>query len=494
MRKVFIFLILILFIRIFTYSQTYTTTSTGNWTTGSIWVGNVAPTLSGAAGQLNNNVIISVGNVVSLTGNLTIKSGITLTIRGKLVVASSGSVDFQNGSTIIVETGGTLEMNGLTNSNNSTNVTINGKLIVNGNYQAGSGSAISGNGTLNVSGTTSGTGTTFGQVLSCNNCTAMTGSILDIIVDGNVQNIDIPMDCYYRYNYTEQIYYKSEINKDGNIASLSFEYDGYESFTEPIKLYLGHTSKTQFSGSNDWIKSSNMQLVYAGNYILNSVAGWYTINFSTPFYYNNIDNLVIGFYEYGYDYHSSSADFYSSSTLPNNRVIYFDSDSQNPNPSSPPAATGTWYYTPSLQLKIEQPPIALPIELISFKGTTKNNVNTLTWVTISEYNNEYFTLERTSNGIDFNIIANLNGAGTSHTTNEYTVIDAISEPLIYYYKLKQTDYNGVFKYTDLISVDNRIKAKIVSRMVSLMGTEVNESYRGMVIIEYTDGSIEKIIR
>jgi hypothetical protein len=78
--------------------------------------------------------------------------------------------------------------------------------------------------------------------------------------------------------------------------------------------------------------------------------------------------------------------------------------------------------------------------------------------------------------------------------NEYTVIDPITTSSINYYRLKQTDYDGKFKYTDLISIDTRIRAKIVSRMVSLMGTEVNELYRGMVIIEYTDGSIEKIIR
>jgi hypothetical protein len=475
------------------YSQTYTSSNTGNWTTTSTWVGSVAPTLSGAAGQLNNNVIISVGNVVSLTGNLTIKNGITLTIRGKLMVASSGSVDFQNGSIIIVESGGTLEMNGLTNSNNSTNVTINGNLIVNGNYQAGSGSEIAGSGTLNVSGTTSGTGTTFGQVLSCNNCTAMTGGILDVIVDGNVQNIDIPMDCNYRYNYTEQIYYKSEINKDGNIVSLSFEYDGYESFTEPIKVYLGHTTKTQFSGSTDWVKSGNMQLVYAGDYVLNNTAGWYTINFSIPFYYNNVDNLVIGFYEYGYDYHSPSADFYSYSTSPNHRVIYFDSDSQNPNPASPPTADGTWYYVPSLRLKIEQPPIALPIELLYFKGEMVDDYNRLYWASASEHNNDYFNIEKTQDGVVFHEIGRVNGAGNSSHVIYYEYDDYELNDNICYYRLKQTDYDGKFKYHNLISVDNRFKIRIVVRVINLYGSEVDIDTKGLLILIYDDGSIKKII-
>ena len=144
--------------------------------------------------------------------------------------------------------------------------------------------------------------------------------------------------------------------------------------------------------------------------------------------------------------------------------------------------------------RMSPPPIALPIELISFKGTTSNNVNTIMWVTSSEHNNDYFTLERTLNGTTFEIIANINGAGNSNEMNEYTVIDPINTSSINYYRLKQTDYNGKFIYSDLISIDTRIKVKIVSRMVSLMGTEVNEMYRGIVIVEYTDGSIEKIIR
>lgn len=144
--------------------------------------------------------------------------------------------------------------------------------------------------------------------------------------------------------------------------------------------------------------------------------------------------------------------------------------------------------------RMTPPPIALPIELISFTGTTQNNVNTLMWATASERNNAYFTLERTANGTDFEVIANINGSGNSQTMNEYTVIDPIYNESINYYRLKQTDYDGKFKYTDLISIDTRIRVKIVSRMVSLMGTEVNESYRGMVIVEYMDGSIEKIIR
>lgn len=472
---------------IFAFSQTFTSSITGNWTTGSTWVGGTAPVLT--SGQLNNNVIISTGKTVTLSGNLTVKNGITLTVRGKLIV---NALDFQNGSIIIVESGGILQATSLTNSNNSTNVTINGSLTVSGNFTANPGSELDGTGTMNVSGAISGTGTSFGQVLSCNNCTAMTGGIIDVIIDGNTQNIDIPIDCYYRYNYTEQIYYKSEINKDGNITSLSFEYDGYESFTETVKIYLGHTTKTQFSSSTDWVKSTNMTLVYDGNYVLSNTAGWYTINFTTPFYYNNIDNLVIGVYDYGSGYRSSSADFYSASTSPNYRSIYFDSDTQNPNPASPPTAIGIINYVPSLKLGIENPPVALPIELLYFKGKPGERENTLNWSSATEFNNDYYTVYYMNNeNLNWKDVLHIAGAGTSGIVHNYQVTIPYIYQGINYYMLEQTDTDGKHKtYNDLIvSINNTTKAtKLISRITNSLGQDIDDSYKGMIFIIFSDGS------
>ena len=490
--KKFLLVAILVLTSIVAFSQTFTSASTGNWTTGSTWVGGSAPVL--ATGQLNNNVVIAVGHTVTLSGNLTVKNGITLTIRGKLI---ANTVDFQNGSIVIIETGATLQATNLTNSNNSTNITINGSLIVSGNFTANAGSELDGTGTMNVSGTISGTGTSFGQVLSCNNCTAMTGGIVDVIVDGNTQNIDIPIDCNYRYNYTEQIYYKSEINKEGNITAISFEYDGYEAFTETVKIYLGHTTKTQFSGSTDWVKSTNMTLVYDGNYVLSNTAGWYTITLSTPFLYNNIDNLVIGVHDYGAGFRSSSTDFYSASTSPNYRSIYFDSDTQNPNPASPPIAIGTINYVPSLRLKIEQPPVALPIELLYFKGSVYNTDNILHWSTASESNNDYFTIEKTKDGIGWEIIDREPGAGNSSNQLYYSSVDENVESIINYYRLKQTDYDGRFKYSDIISIDNRrnLESKEVVKITNILGQEIDlQYYKGLVIIYYTDGSSNKMIK
>jgi hypothetical protein len=83
----------------------------------------------------------------------------------------------------------------------------------------------------------------------------------------------------------------------------------------------------------------------------------------------------------------------------------------------------------------------LPIQLIEFKGVCDNGINKISWVTVSETNNDYFTLEKSNDGINWSILAKVNGIGNSVLLNTYTVID--SKPFdVSYYKLSQTDFNG----------------------------------------------------
>lgn len=94
----------------------------------------------------------------------------------------------------------------------------------------------------------------------------------------------------------------------------------------------------------------------------------------------------------------------------------------------------------------------LPIELISFTATQDNNSIHLAWETATEENNDFFTIERSANGIYFEIIEYELGAGNSSVSLNYTIIDNPQYEGIYYYKLKQTDYNGDFSYSDIISI------------------------------------------
>lgn len=312
------------------------------------------------------------------------------------------------------------------------------------------------------------------------------------IKDGSTENIDFPMDCNYRYNYAEFIYLQSEIATQGDITEIYFEYDGYEAFTETIKIFIGHTSKVDFTSSTDWVTSVGMTEVYSGDYSVSNSYGWYGITLDTPFSYNNTDNLVIGFYEGTYEYHSSSADFYSISTgAANHRAIYYDDDSSIPNPASPPTADGTWYYVPSLQLSIVEP---LPIRLVNFEGKLQDNQILLTWKTASEKNNDYFTIEKTLDGNKYEKVGIVKSKGNSFVSNDYLFYDLAIPDEIIYYRLKQTDFDGKASFSKLISVDNRDYENKVVGVYNVLGQEVNQDYNGMVIVLFDDGSTVKKIQ
>ena len=100
----------------------------------------------------------------------------------------------------------------------------------------------------------------------------------------------------------------------------------------------------------------------------------------------------------------------------------------------------------------------LPIELLSFSGECNNENILLKWSTASEINNDYFSIERRStDGIHWQTINTVKGAGNSFTLQNYTY--AYSEPDLEmpYYRLKQSDVKGNFKYSAIIAVENCIE-------------------------------------
>jgi len=95
----------------------------------------------------------------------------------------------------------------------------------------------------------------------------------------------------------------------------------------------------------------------------------------------------------------------------------------------------------------------LPITLLNFtaKYTGPQTVS-LDWSTASEVNNDYFTIERSSDGIHFTDLKTVSGAGNSMSVNVYHAEDNNALDGISYYRIKQTDYDGQYTYTKIIKV------------------------------------------
>jgi hypothetical protein len=94
----------------------------------------------------------------------------------------------------------------------------------------------------------------------------------------------------------------------------------------------------------------------------------------------------------------------------------------------------------------------LPIELTSFAGRVVENNVRLSWETASERNNDFFTVERSSNGEVFSSIGQVKGTGTTNQSHSYALVDYAPIHGNAYYRLKQTNFDGTFTYSKIIDV------------------------------------------
>jgi hypothetical protein len=77
----------------------------------------------------------------------------------------------------------------------------------------------------------------------------------------------------------------------------------------------------------------------------------------------------------------------------------------------------------------------------------------LNWVTATEINNDYFTIQRSVDGLVFEDIEEITGAGNSNREISYQTFDDNPYNGTSYYRLKQTDFNGQFSFSQIEQVD-----------------------------------------
>ena len=98
----------------------------------------------------------------------------------------------------------------------------------------------------------------------------------------------------------------------------------------------------------------------------------------------------------------------------------------------------------------------VPVELISFDAVmNKDNQVELTWSTANEINNDYFTVERSSDLIHWEEVVVVKGAGNSNEILNYNALDANPMTGVSYYRLKQTDFDGTSEYSSVVIIENR---------------------------------------
>jgi len=111
----------------------------------------------------------------------------------------------------------------------------------------------------------------------------------------------------------------------------------------------------------------------------------------------------------------------------------------------------------------------LPVELLSFTARFQQEHVQLNWATASETNNDFFTIERSKDGRTFEAIEEINGAGFSDVTIGYNTVDKNPFAGLNYYRLKQTDFDGTFTYSEVQVV------KVVTGKITVYPNPVAES-------------------
>jgi hypothetical protein len=93
----------------------------------------------------------------------------------------------------------------------------------------------------------------------------------------------------------------------------------------------------------------------------------------------------------------------------------------------------------------------LPVELTSFAATPQEYGVAVRWTTASEKNNQYFELQRGTDGQTFKALGRIEGQGTSQTARSYVFLD--SQPIagINYYRLRQVDFDGTENFSPVVA-------------------------------------------
>jgi hypothetical protein len=111
------------------------------------------------------------------------------------------------------------------------------------------------------------------------------------------------------------------------------------------------------------------------------------------------------------------------------------------------------YYTIGTRNLLTAP---LPVELLSFDAKPSGNKVDLSWTTASEHNNDFFSVERTSDAVTFDIVCELESNHNTSTISEYNCEDLSPLTGLSYYRLKQTDYDGSSTYSGLVAVNREL--------------------------------------
>ncbi len=123
--------------------------------------------------------------------------------------------------------------------------------------------------------------------------------------------------------------------------------------------------------------------------------------------------------------------------------------------------------------------VILPITLMSFEARYEQDEVRIRWKTATEINNDYFVVERSADGKNWEQVVRRDAAGNSQVELQYEEVDKYPLADVSYYRLKQTDFDGNYTYSNIVAVNVEGKAielfpNPVSGILSIRGENVGK--------------------
>jgi hypothetical protein len=313
----------------------------------------------------------------------------------------------------------------------------------------------------------------------------------------------VPAYGLYDYSQSGMIYLASELSAAGltlgsEITELSFEFSGwstgYTLNNQVIKMSHASASSFPNPGFPDYrtmglrdtkIVKSNFTWTCPSN------EDWELFPLTSSFIWDGSSNIVISWENFDGDWTSGYGKL--EGDFVNNRSHSWFKD------NSYPTASSSWDgYRPNIKfgyIGFNPLPITLIDFTASFVEDSENHVE-INWKTVSEQNNDFFSIWRSLNGSDWETIKSVDGAENSSQLIAYQFIDRnlkVSDIMnnTLYYKLSQTDFDGSTEFFHIVSVYYKIPKTHIVKKTNLLGQDVGTNYKGIVIESWNNGETSK---
>ena len=154
---------------------------------------------------------------------------------------------------------------------------------------------------------------------------------------GTGTNNYLPVNCYFNYSLTEQIYTAEELGAATTITSVDVKNMSTTERTRTVDVYMINTNKSTFANSTDWVALTESNKVFSGE-VTFAAGEWSTITFDTPFDYDGVSNVILAFDDNTGDYDNNTPFAVFNAT---NQAIRIYSDGTNYDPVAPSSYTGS---------------------------------------------------------------------------------------------------------------------------------------------------------